>query len=115
MKRRRTTRAGASGKGHLENDRGTGPATSVSPATSANESSEPIDEGDAAEFEIEIEFRRKLMGLRLLSKRERAQARRAAKDWRRLALKTLRERRTRDRQARYALRKMRGLAPPRPR
>ncbi len=101
MKKRRMTRAGASGKGSSENDRGTGPATSASPAHLANESYEPLDDGDAAEFEIEIEFRRRLMGLRGLRRRERSQALRAAREWRRVALKALREKRMRDRQAHY--------------
>jgi len=83
----------------------------VSPAHSANESDEPIDEGDAAEFEIESEFRRRLMGARQLPRRERAQARRAAREWRRLALKALREKRMRDRLARYMLRQMKRIRP----
>jgi hypothetical protein len=114
MKKRRTTRTGASDSGPTANDRGTGPATSASPAHSAPENGEPIDESNAAEFEIEIEFRRRLMGLRVLPKRERAQALRAAKDWRRVALKALREKRMRDRHASYILRHKMRMSAPRP-
>jgi hypothetical protein len=112
MKKRRTTRAGAIGKGSTANDRGTGPATSASPAHSANESDEPIDEGDAAEFEIEIEFRRRLMGVRQLPRRERSQARRAAREWRRIALKALREKRRYERRPRFVWRQQ--TRPPAP-
>jgi hypothetical protein len=119
-----------------ENDRGTGPATSVSPAHSASEIDKPpkylpaapsvspleselprspsveaeaFDEGDAAEMDIENEFRRKLMGLRRLRRRERAQALRAAREWRSFALNALREKRLRERQARYMLEHMKRL------
>jgi hypothetical protein len=101
MKRRRTTRAGASGNGSSANDRGTGPATSASPAHSASEYDGPIDEGDAAEIEIETIFKRKIAAARLLPRRERALARREARDWRRIALKALREKRATERHARY--------------
>jgi hypothetical protein len=97
--------AGGSDSASSENDRGAGPATSAPPAHSAIESDEPLGESDAAEFEIETEFRRKLAGLRVLPRRERAQARRAAKEWRRLALKTLLENRSRDRYAHYLQRR----------
>jgi hypothetical protein len=93
--------AGASGKGSSANDRGTGPATSASPAQSAHEIDGPIDEGDAAEIEIENIFKRKIAGARLLPRRERAFARREARDWRRFALKALREKRATERHARY--------------
>jgi hypothetical protein len=84
----------------------------VSPENLANESDQPPDEGDAAEIEIEIMFRRKLMGLRRLPRRERSQALRTAKEWRKLALKALREKRMRDRHARYMRRQqMRPSAP----
>ena len=92
---------GANGKGSSANDRGTGPATSASPAHSAHEIEGPIEEGDAAEIEIENIFRRKIAGARLLPRRERAQARREAREWRRLALKALREKRAAERYARY--------------
>jgi hypothetical protein len=122
-----------------ENDRGTGPATSVSPAHSAPEIDKPseylpaspsisppepelqrpsyveaeIDEGDAAELEIEAEFRRKLMGLRRMRRRERAQALRAAREWLSFALNALRERRLRDRHARYMQRRLNQSPGPR--
>lgn len=70
----------------------------------------PDDDGAA---EINAEFRRKLMGLRGLRRGERAQALRAARDCRFLALKALREKRARDRQARFLLWRSR-LQPPKP-
>jgi len=103
--------AGASNSGSAENDPGTGPATSASPAQSANEIDGPIDEGDAAEIEIENIFKRKIADARLLPLRERALARREARDWRRLALKALREKRRNELQARYALRQLRRIRP----
>jgi hypothetical protein len=122
-----------------ENDRGTGPATSVSPASSAHEIDNSlkylpvspgvspaeaelqrpsyveaeIDEGDAAEMEIEAEFRRKLMGLRRLRRRERTQALRAAREWLSFALNALREKRLRDRHARYMQRQHSQFPTPR--
>jgi hypothetical protein len=126
-------------KPSAENDRGTGPATSASPASSAHEidqqpkylpaspsvspaeaelrlpsvETEAIDEGDAAELEIEAEFRRKLRGLRRLRRRERAQALRAAREWLSFALNALRERRLRDRHARYMQRRHNQMPAPR--
>jgi hypothetical protein len=124
-----------------ENDRGTGPATSVSPAHSAPEIDKPpkylpalpsvsppppelrrsssvemeaLDEGDAAELEIEAEFRRKLMGLRRLRHGERAQALRAAREWRSFALNALREKRLRERHSRYLVRRQSRVRAPRP-
>jgi hypothetical protein len=111
MSARRTTRAGASGKESTANDRGTGPATSASPAHSAVEIEGPIDEGDAAEIEIENIFKRKIAGARLLPRRERALARREARDWRRLALKALRDKRLNERHARYRLRQLARARP----
>jgi hypothetical protein len=130
---------GAHDKGSTENDRGTGPATSVSPAPSAHEndkaieyrslvesklsateselqllpmpSIELVDEDDAADVDIDTIFKRKLMGLRLLPRRERAQAYRAAKEWRRAALKALGEKRRCDRHARYMLRQLTRIRP----
>ena len=93
-----------------ENDRGTGPATSVSPASSASDN--PLDEDGGAEFEIDAEFRRRLTGLRRLRRRDQPQALRAAREWRRIALKALREKRIRDRHARYMQR--RQMRPPSP-
>jgi hypothetical protein len=51
------------------------------------------EDDDAAAREIEAIFRRKLMGLRRLPKRERAAALRAAREERQLALHALRQRR----------------------
>ncbi len=59
------------------------------------------DEGDGAEREIEIEFRRKLAGLRRLPRHERILALLAARAWRSLALNALREKRAIDRHAPY--------------
>lgn len=56
------------------------------------------DDGGAA-LEIENEFRRRIQGLRGLTRRERAAAYRAAKKWYREALLALREKLSRDRQA----------------
>jgi hypothetical protein len=106
------TRALASDSGLSENDPGTGPATSASPAHSANDDEQPIDEGDGAEIEIENIFKRKIAGARLLPRCERAQARREARDWRRLALKALREKRLNARHARYMQRLWKRMRPP---
>jgi hypothetical protein len=110
----RKMKAGDSGKEPSANDRGTGPATSASPAHSAHEIDEPIDDGDAAESDIETIFKRMIAGARLLPRRERAAARREAHEWRRLALKTLREKRLTERHARYRLRQMRRARPSNP-
>jgi hypothetical protein len=67
---------------------------------------EAPEEDDAAETEVEITFRRKLAGIRFLPRHQRAQALRSLIDWRRLALKVLREKRAGDRRARQALRQM---------
>jgi hypothetical protein len=91
MSVKKTMRARASDSGFSANDRGTGPATSASPAHLADESNEPLDEGDAAEIEIETIFKRRIAGARLLPRRERAAARREAREWRRFPLKALRE------------------------
>lgn len=85
-----------------ENEQGTGPAPSASPASAAiNEDDshwnivpervEP-DDGTAA-LEIENEFRRRLSGIRQLPKRQKAVAYRAAMEWVRLARAALREKR----------------------
>lgn len=103
--------AGASGKGSSANDRGTGPATSVSPAHAAHEVDGPLDEGDAAEIEIENIFKRKIAGTRQLPRRERALARRAAREWRRFALKALREKRATERHARFMRWRLMGARP----
>jgi hypothetical protein len=59
-------------------------------------------------------FRRWLMGLRHLPRRERAQALRAAREWLSLALTALREKRAHERYARYMLRRLRQLPPRQP-
>jgi hypothetical protein len=58
---------------------------------------------DGAAAEIDANFRRRLFGLRRLPRHLRAAALRAASDERCLALRGLREKRQRERQARYAL------------
>jgi hypothetical protein len=83
----------------------------VSPAHSANDIDGPIDEGDAAEIEIETIFKRRIAGARLLPRHERAPARRAAREWRRIALKALREKRMRERHARHMLRQLKRIRP----
>jgi hypothetical protein len=125
----------------MENDRGTGLAAIVSPAPQpAKEIDQVIHARDrareefaavvvefvgwdrlrpedpredgTAEAEIDAEYRRRLTGLRGLCRGERAQARRAARDWRFLARKALREKRAAERRARHALRLSR-MPPPR--
>ena len=66
---------------------------------------EPEDGGAA--FEIQQEFRRRMQGMRSLSRRERASAYRAAKRWYREALVALREKESRDRQAAWLVRRNR--------
>jgi hypothetical protein len=135
------TRTGAHDKEATENDRGTGPVTSASPAPSADKNDtaieyrpfvefkrsateielprhdnpsagfESTEKDDASDIDVDTIFRRKLMGLRLLPRRERAQAYRAAKEWRRVALKALREKRTSERHARYMLRQLKRIRP----
>jgi hypothetical protein len=79
----------------------------------ASDGFDPADDSEAAVIEIEAEFRRKLMGLRRLRRRERALALRAAREWRSFALNALRERRLRDRHARYMQRRHNQLPAPR--
>ena len=120
------------------NDRGTRPATPVSPDISASQnedsrsfeapippeieapeegdgprapSPEPLEEDGSAEAEIEREFGGRLMGLRRLPRSQRGGALRAALEWRRDALAALREKRTRERQSRYAASKLQRPAP----
>jgi hypothetical protein len=69
--------------------------------------------GDAAIIDIETTFRRMLIGLRRLPRRERAQALRAAREWRSFAMNALREKRLRDRHARYVQRRQNRLPGPR--
>ena len=101
-------------------DHGTVPATLGSPAPSANKrgaepspSLEVADEDDGAEIGIELEFKRKLSGLRRLPRHARAEALRLARNERSLALKALREKRRNDRLARY-LRWRQQLPAPKP-
>lgn len=112
-------------------ERGTGPATPASPALPADEITgrpshppsiraafrdaaskethwrcalpdlEAPEEDSAGAAEIEATFRLRIIGLRRLRRRDRAPALRAARDWRFLALKALREKRAADRRARY--------------
>jgi hypothetical protein len=105
-------RAGASDSGPSENDRGTGPATSVSPTPSqANEFEDWPDSDqcygshveDGAESEIEAEYRRRSAGARRMPKRERRQALKQAREWRSAALVALRERRSYRRLSDYLL------------
>ena len=56
---------------------------------------------DGALFEINAEFRRKLAGLRFLSRHARPAARREAREWRRIAIKALHEKRAAIRYADY--------------
>jgi hypothetical protein len=72
---------------------------------------EPVQEDDAAEIGIEETFRRMLMGLRRLPRRERAAALRAAREWRMIALKAAREKRAGQRHARYVTWKLQMPAP----
>jgi hypothetical protein len=65
--------------------------------------SEPLDEDETADVEIEMMFRRKLMGLRFLPRRQRPAAYRALRQWRFLALRALREKRAAERRARLKL------------
>jgi len=101
-------------KSSTENDQGTGPATPWSPASLASDNEpEPLnpddgiqtDDGGAA-FEIENEYRRRLAGMRHLRRPVRAAAYRAAKEWFRAATVELREKRTRERQARALERRL---------
>jgi hypothetical protein len=83
----------------------------VSPDQSADENLEVIGlpgspEGDTeddggAEFQIDEEFRRTLLGARRMPRRDRRQALRAAFEHRQSALKALHEKRLYERQARY--------------
>lgn len=131
-------RAGVTDSESSENDPGTGPAKSVSPINLANDkkrvdhqpskpaktitedaddirrltASEDFDslhDVDGSEIDIDMIFRRKLRGLRLLPKKERAAARRAARDWLRCALKALREQRAYKRRALIIRRQIVGL------
>jgi hypothetical protein len=73
-----------------------------------------MEDDEASEFEIAAEFRRRLSGLRHLPRRQRAAALRAARDWRSLAVKGLRERRANKRHARYLFWRSQLPTPTRP-
>jgi hypothetical protein len=62
-----------------------------------------LEDDAGADAEIEAGFLRKLSGLRCLPRSERIAALRAARLWRSLELKRLREKRATDRLARYML------------
>jgi hypothetical protein len=72
---------------------------------------EPVADDDAAATEINDLFRRRLTGLRRLPRHDRSHALRAAREWRRLALKALREKRAAERHARHRLRQLQTTAP----
>lgn len=72
---------------------------------------EPAEEYDAEEAEIERTFKARLRGLRRLPRSQRALALRAAREFRQLALQALREKRARDRHAKYMLWRMRLPGP----
>jgi hypothetical protein len=65
---------------------------------------EPLEEDDGAVLEINQLFRRRLAGLRRQPRHQRADALQAARDWRRQALRALKERRSAERHARHLLR-----------
>jgi hypothetical protein len=133
--------AGASDSERTENDRGTGPATSVSPVLSANENqkeddyqpfasgklkmatseltrpdllaAEPTSAEDegSPEFEILKIFRRRIAGLRRLPHHQRARAIRAALEWLWSTLAALREKRAYARHRRHMLWQMKRIRP----
>jgi hypothetical protein len=72
---------------------------------------EPRADDEAMVTEINDLFRRKLADLRRLPRHERPHALRAIRDWRRLALKALRETRATNRHARHLLRRVQTPAP----
>lgn len=126
----------------METDHGTRPAAPASPAIKSADEIDPAsgppvrlprefdygaviettgrmhpfpgleDLQDDGAAEIDAEFRRRLMGLRHLRRGERAQALRAAREWRFLALKALRDKRANARRARFTQWRL-GLPPPR--
>jgi uncharacterized protein with von Willebrand factor type A (vWA) domain len=133
-------RAGTSDSGPTENDQGTGPAPSVSPALSANENQKedekqplmpirlnpaeaeltggdrlPVElmsaEEGSPELEILLIFRRKIAGLRKLTRQQRTQEIRAALEWLWSTMAALREKRLYQRHARQASRRFRRPDP----
>jgi hypothetical protein len=75
-------------------------------AADPNEFDEFDEELSGAELEIATLYRRKLAGLRYLSRSERPHARRAMREWYRLALRAIREKRAVERHARLNLRQL---------
>jgi hypothetical protein len=88
--------------------------TEIEPATRGSPfvGFELVEEHEAAEAEIEAMFKRRLMGLRRLPRYQRAGALRAAREWRQVALKALRETRATERHARFMQWRL-GLPAPR--
>jgi hypothetical protein len=72
---------------------------------------ESLADDGAAEAEINAAYRQRLSGLRRMRRHERAQAVRAAREWRFLSLKALRDKRARDRRARYEIWRSQQAAP----
>jgi hypothetical protein len=72
---------------------------------------EPLEEDEGAVREIKDLFGRRIVALRRLPRRERADALRAAREWRRLAFKALKEKRAAGRYARKMLRHLHKPAP----
>jgi hypothetical protein len=97
-------------------DRAVGSAAAIETTRrgSASVAFEPVEEDDAAAAEIEATFRLKLVGLRRLPRNQRPYALRAAREWRLLALKALREKRARDRHARHLFWQLQLPAPRQP-
>ena len=62
---------------------------------------EPLEDDEDAAREIEAEFKRRIAGLRRLSRHARVAALRFAREQRSIALRALKEKRQRTRQARY--------------
>ena len=133
-------RAGASDSESAENDAGTRPATSVSPAFSAHQNQkeeyqpravvkimpavteltrrdilpvEPFstEEEDSPDVEIMKIFRRKIAGLRRLPRQQRAQAIRAALEWLWSTMAALRKKRLYERHARRMILQMKRIWP----
>jgi hypothetical protein len=112
----------------MANDQGARPASPWPPANAANDGQgptsappifsgandgvrlgpdeagfDPVDQNGAAEAEIEAMFGARLLDLRRLPAHEKSGALRAAREWRRMALKALGEKRARERLAQHAI------------
>lgn len=72
---------------------------------------EPLEEDEGAVLEINQLFRRRLAGLRRLPRHQRTDALRAAREWRRQALRAVKQRRAAERHARHLLRQLLKPAP----